>query len=302
MPGPAISRHRATLALAATTTLWGTVPLIVRTVHLQAAVIVAARFWFAALALGAVLVWEHRTGRRSGPRVWSVQRGRCAAVCVVLVVHWMCEIAAYQRAPVGTVLFIIFLAPVGIAAAAPRVLHERLDRRTLLALGLALAGFAVMSGRALDASGATGLVLALVAAASFVVLVLLNKPLADTYGGIRAAHIQMTGAGVLIAPIVAATVRLPSPQLSWLWLVVLGVVHTGLAIAVYLTALSVVGATTTGVLGYLEPATAVGWAWLVLREQPAAVTVVGGAAILIAGLLVIRNEQQAAVEAFGVIG
>ena len=300
--GSRTSRQRATLLLAATTTLWGTVPLIVRTVHVPSAAIVAARFWFAALALGAVLLWERRRGRPSGPPVWSVHRGRCAAVCVVLAVHWMCEIAAYQRAPVGTVLFIIFLAPVGIAATAPRILHERIDRRTLFALGLAVAGFAVMSGRALDARGATGLTLALVAAVTFVALVLLNKPLADAYGGIRAAQIQMTGAGVLIAPVVLFTAHLPSPEPSWLWLIVLGVVHTGLAIAVYLTALSVVGATTTGVLGYLEPATAVLWAWVVLHEKPAIVTLIGGAAILVAGLLVVRNENAAEIEAISVLG
>jgi drug/metabolite transporter (DMT)-like permease len=126
---------------------------------------------------------------------------------------------------------------------------------------------------------------------TFIALVLINKPLADTYGGIRAAQIQMTGAGVLIAPIVAFGVHFPSREPSWLWLVVLGVVHTGLFIAIYLSSLSVVGATTTGVLGYLEPATAVFWAWLVLGESPARATLIGGAAILAAGLLVVKNER-----------
>jgi drug/metabolite transporter (DMT)-like permease len=101
----------------------------------------------------------------------------------------------------------------------------------------------------------------------------------------------MTGAGVLIAPVVLFTVRFPQPVPSWLWLVVLGVVHTGLAIAINLSALSVVGATTTGVLGYLEPATAVLWAWVVLGETPARATLIGGVAILAAGLLVVKNER-----------
>ncbi len=180
-------------------------------------------------------------------------------------------------------------------------MHEHLDARTIGALALAVAGFVLMSGRALQSSGAVGLALALGAAVTFVVLVLVNKPLADSYGGVRAAQMQMTGAGILIAPVVAFSVHLPSPAPAWLWLVVLGVIHTGLAIAVYLTALSIIGATTTGVLGYLEPATAVLWAWLVLNESPATVTLVGGAAILVAGLLVVRNKQPA-LEAIGVSG
>ncbi|MEY2472024.1 MAG: hypothetical protein QOK28_1353 [Actinomycetota bacterium] len=283
-------RRRATLLLAATTTGWGTVPLIVRSVHLPSAAIVAARFWFGALSLTAVVLWERRRGRPSGPPVWSVERRRCIAVCVILTVHWLAEIAAYQHAPIGTALFIIFLAPVGIAAFAPSVLGEHIDRRTVAALCLALVGFGFMTGNAVHASGAVGLTYSLVAMVTFVALVLVNKPLADTYGGVRAAQMQMTGASVLIAPIVAFGVRFPTPVPSWSWLIVLGVVHTGLFIAVYLSCLSVVGATTTGVLGYLEPATAVFWAWLVLGEHPSPATLIGGAAILAAGLLVVRNE------------
>ncbi|HUR78871.1 MAG TPA: DMT family transporter [Acidimicrobiales bacterium] len=294
-------RQRATFLLAGATTGWGTVPLIVRSVDLPSAAIVAARFWFGALALTAVLMWERRTGRVSGPPVWSVSRGRCLAVCVVLTAHWLAEIAAYKEAPIGTALFIIFLAPIGIAAFAPAVLGEHIDRRTIAALGLAVAGFAFMTGDAIQASGALGLALSLAAMVTFVALVLINKPLADTYGGVRAAQMQMTGAGLLIAPIVLFTVDFPQPVPSWLWLVILGVVHTGLFIAVYLHCLSVVGATTTGVLGYLEPATAVFWAWIVLGEDPAAVTLIGGAAILVAGLLVVKN-QTPELEAASVAG
>ncbi|MEY2399556.1 MAG: hypothetical protein QOJ00_2730 [Actinomycetota bacterium] len=296
-----LTRQQATIALAVTCTIWGTVPLIVRSVDLPPAAIVAARFWFGALSLTAVLAVERRTGRASGPPVWSQHRGRGALVCAVLLAHWLCEIAAYQHAPVGTALFIIFLAPIGIAAFAPAVLGERIDARTVAALALAVCGFALMSRNALEASGAAGLLLSLAAAITFVALVLLNKPLADAYGGIRAAQMQMTGAGLMIVPIVAFSVHFPAPEPSWLWLVVLGVVQTGAAIAVYLTALSVVGATTTGVLGYLEPATAVGWAWLVLGEKPASVTLIGGVAILGAGLLVVKNGQPD-LEVAGVTG
>lgn len=293
-------RQRATYALIATTTTWGTVPLIARSVDLPPAAIVAARFWLAALSLTAVLAWEKRRDRPSGPPIWSVSRGRAVAVSAVLAAHWLSEIAAYQHAPIGTALFIIFLAPIGIAAFAPSVLGEHIDRQTVVALGLAVAGFAFMSRTALESSGADGLVLSLIAAATFVALILLNKPLADTYGGIRATQMQMTGAGLLIIPFVLAS-DIGAPHPAWLWLLVLGVVHTGVAISVYLSCLSVVGATITGVLGYLEPTTAVVWAWLVLGERPSAATLVGGAAIVGAGLLVVRNERPD-LEVAGVTG
>lgn len=279
--------------LVAVIALWGTVPVIVRQVELPAAAIVATRLWLAALGLAAVVVWERRSQRVSGPTVFSVARGRCVAVSVVLAVHWVAEFAAYQRAPIGTVIFIVYLAPIGVALAAPRILGERLTSRTVGALALAFAGFALVAGGAVSSAALSGLVAAAVAAATFVLLILWSKPLAEIYGGVRTALIEMTGAGALLVP-VAAAASWGTPRPAWLWLVVLGIVHTAVAIAVYLHALPRVGATRTAILGYIEPASAVVWAWLFLSESPTVATVLGGVAIVIAATLVVNETQQPA--------
>lgn len=279
------------LPLVAVIALWGTIPVIVRQVDLPAAAIVAARLWLAALGLALVVLWERRTRRTSGPRVFSVARGRCAALSVVLAVHWIAEFAAFQRAPIGTVIFIVYLAPIGVALAAPRMLGERLTTRTVAALALAFGGFALLAWRAVSSAALSGLVAAGIAAVTFVLLVLWSKPLAAIYGGVRAALIEMTGAGVLLVP-VAAAAAWGAPKTTWLWLPVLGIVHTALAIAVYLHALPRVGATRTAILGYIEPASAVVWAWLFLGEAPAVATIVGGVAIVMAALLVVNETTQ----------
>ena len=272
--------------LVAVIAVWGTVPVIVRQIDLPAAAIVASRLWVAAIGLGVVLTWERRRRRASGPPVFSVERGRCVAVSVVLAVHWIAEFAAYQRAPIGTVIFIIYLAPIGVALAAPRVLGEGLTARTTGALALAVAGFVLLAGRAVSSAALSGLLCAALGAATFVLLVLWSKPLAEVYGGVRSAFIEMAGAGLLLVPVALVAAWGP-PQRAWLWLVVLGLVHSAIAVAVYLRALARVGATRTAILGYVEPASAVVWAWLFLQEQPAASTLVGGVAIVMAALLVL---------------
>ena len=85
----------------------------------------------------------------------------------------------FRRAPIGTVLLITFLAPVLIAVAAPILLGERVDRRTVAGLVLGLAGppWSSVGGRqrhhCRPASSWRSL-----AAVSYAGLVLLMKPVA----------------------------------------------------------------------------------------------------------------------------
>ena len=59
-------------------------------------------------------------GRRRfpGPRLLSVLPWHCVAAAVILAFHWLALFAAYKRAPAGTVILLVYLAPVGIAAVA----------------------------------------------------------------------------------------------------------------------------------------------------------------------------------------
>lgn len=274
--------RRAYLTLTGVCIGWGTIPLVVRRVALPAAAIVSARVWLAAAGLGVATIVDRR---RPGPALLSVQRGRAFSAAAVLAVHWLALFAAYQRAPAGTVILVVYLAPVGIAACAPLVLGERIGRRAVAALGVALAGFALVTVPSVHRSSWPGLALAVAAAATFVALVVLSKPLAETYGGLRAAFIEMAGAGTLLVPVAVRTAW-GHPRPVWLLLLVLGLVHTAAGTALYLGALARVPATHTGILGYLEPASVLVVGWLFLGERPSLTVWLGGMLIVAAGLAV----------------
>jgi len=293
--------RRSYLTLVAVCTFWGTIPLIVRNVHLAAAAIVSVRLWVAAAGLGVALIVQRRQGRTGErPRLLAFRPGWCLAAGAVLAAHWVCLFAAYRRAPAGTVILIVYLAPVGIAALAPRLLGERLTRRALMALAIATAGFVLVAAPALDSTSSAGLLLAGAAAALFVVLVVLSKPLAEAYGGLALAFMEMSGAGLLLVPVAALTAW-GSPQPSWWWLIVLGLAHTALGTGLYLGALGRVPATHVGILGYLEPASVVVCGWLFLGQSPSVATGAGGAMIVAAGLLVLSVRTAEDLEAEEVV-
>lgn len=281
--------RRPYLLLCAVTTGWGTIPVLVRWVDLPAPLIVAIRLWTAAICLGAVLLYQGGRGRRRspgtadpGPRIFSIRPSSCCLAALTLAVHWLALFAAYKRAPVGTVILIVYLAPLGVAALSPRLLGERLGRPTVVALAVATAGFCLVAVPTVHAAGTAGLALSLVAAGLFVALILLSKPLATAYGGLRLAFMELAGAGVVLIPVALASAW-PSPDASWLWIVGLGVVHTALGITLYLSVLAEVPATHVGILGYLEPVAVIvaGWVWLGQRPGPATVT--GGLLVVAAG-------------------
>jgi drug/metabolite transporter (DMT)-like permease len=278
-------------AVAAVCVGWGSIGVLVREVDLPAVAIVASRVWLASAALGLWLWW--RPTEPSAPRLLRHRPARVMAAGAVLALHWVLFFAALQRAPIGTVLLITYLAPVGVAALAPRLLGEHLSARTVGALGVALAGVALLSAPALDRAGWTGVVLAIAAAVLFVVLVLVGKPLAEAYGGVRFAFLELAAAGVVLVPF-AAGAAWGGPEPEWAWLVVLGVVHTGVGVAIYLSALARLPATQVGILGYLEPASAVVFGWVLLSEHPSALTVLGGLLVLAGGILVMVDQPATA--------
>ena len=95
----------------------------------------------------------------------------------------------------------------------------------------------------------------------------------------------MQGIGAIAGGLTAAW---GSPRVDWLWLLVLGLVHTALGVSLYLAALAEVPAVHAGILGYLEPAGAVVCGWLFLHEHPGPATIVGAVLIVAAGILVVR--------------
>lgn len=278
-----LTERRAALVVAGIATLWGSVGVVVRQVDLPAVALVSARIWLAAPALAVFL---RISGRSSS---WSWRPSRLLLLNgVVLAAHWVSFIAALQRAPIGTVLLITYLAPVGIAALAPVFLGEVVPVRTKAALAVAVAGIALIAAPALSGSSGDGILLALVTGALYVPLALLNKSLSTTIGGVPLALWQLLIAGVVIAPF-AVVADWSAPGGDWAWLAVLGLVYTAFAFASYLVALQHLPATRAAVLLYLEPAAAVGFGWLLLSEDPTVGMLLGGAMVVGAGALVART-------------
>ncbi|HVF75931.1 MAG TPA: EamA family transporter [Acidimicrobiales bacterium] len=278
--------RRASFVAVAACVLWGTIPLLVRKVEVPTVALVFSRVGIAAVGLGVLLAVRRR-------RLTGLPAGRSALAAALLAVHWSAQFAAYRRLPVAVVILVIYLSPVGMAVLARRLLGERVERRTAGALGIALVGFVVIAAPEVEGPGdPVGLALAVFAAATYALVIVVGKPLAQQAGAVSATFVEMAGAAALLAPLALAA-DWGEPRWAWGWLVVLGLVHTAAATAAYLAAVAVLPTARAGVFGYLEPASAVVLGWAVLGQRPTLATAAGGLLIVAAGIVVLTAAPPA---------
>jgi DME family drug/metabolite transporter len=286
-----VSPHaRGSLVIAVLAGSWGIIGILVREVPLGAFAIVFFRVSLAAVAIAAALMIAGRGELLRPP-------GRAAlALGVVLAAHWSAYFAAIKHTSVASAVLITYAGPALIALLARAILDERVPRRSLVALAVSLAGVAVVSlQRGGDAPvRAIGVALAVLAAGSYALLIVLAKRIAAHEEPVSMALWQYVVASVLLAPaaLVADYGAVGSADLAYLAL--LGVLLTGLSGVLYLGALRSVPATTAGILAYMEPVSAAVLAALLLGESLSLQTIAGGLAIVAAGVAVaLRSPVQA---------
>lgn len=293
--------YRGGLArVAAAGLIWGSIPLFSRQVHAGALAIVFWRVVFAAGTVVAYLVVRGRLGELF--RLSLRKKLSLVAMGAILALNWVLFFSALERTDVAVAVLLGYCGPIFVTALTPLVSHQRFDRRVLVPLALALAGTAVIVGPrqlALDDPGQMlGAGLAFASAFTYAIGVLNAKRLLK---GIPAT-VYMLGEDltilVLLAPFVLTRPG-PSAPVEWGSLAVLGVVHTAFTGLLFLSALRAVRADHAAIITYAEPVSAVIFAALFLGEPVTLPTLLGGAMVVLGGLMVARMEPTPGLEAPG---
>jgi len=299
------------LLIALSGVLWGTIPLLVRSIEpivvdvrllgggieMTSAVIVFWRVAFSAIALAMII-----TARRSWSVLISTGRRSLLALImngVLLATHWVLFFGALTMTDVAIAEFLTFTGPIYVAALIPLVSSEDFDRRVLPPIVLALVGLAVILAPEMVApkssSEVTGAIMALLAALTYAALMLNTKRLLS---GIPMTTIMFTESAVAAVFLAPIALSIPQPQGSneWAALLTLGLFHSVAVVFIFMTGLRSVRADHASALTYAEPVSAVLYATVLLGEPPTIYALVGGIAVVAAGILVARLEPSPGAE------
>ncbi len=184
-------------------------------------------------------------------------------------------------------------SPLWVAVADAVASRSAPGRRTVVALGLALAGLTALLGTSIDAGSdaLAGVVVALAAGAAFAALTFVNRRPVAGLGAVRLTALSFTGGGLMLVPVVALTGwSAPSGGEGWGYALVLGVVSTALAYVAYLHGLETVPPFVATIVSLLEPLVAAVLGALILGERLGPVGVLGGA--VLAGAIVLLRPQR----------
>jgi drug/metabolite transporter, DME family len=253
------------------------------------------RYAVAALLLGAVFARRRRLAGLLVPGMWPrlLLMGAFDAAAVLLY------FVAIRETGVAVATFFLFVQPVWIALLAPRLLGSATEGAVYAAIGLALAGLAIILVPALSGDGvhasALGLLAGIGCGLSYAGFTLVAKGLMRRLDSGTLVLAECTLDGLFLLPLalwqtLGAGYSLTARDL--LVALVLGVVCTAVAYALWMEGTRRVRVQHSAVLGFLTPVTAPLYALILLGQTVSAWTVAGGALILGAGILVVLRGQQ----------
>ncbi len=238
-------------------------------------------FWRAVGAGGAVAIALMATGGRRAMTSWHAAglAGWASAVCIAgtFVVH----VLAINATTVANVLFLQTASPLLMPLLAWLVLAERPERRTLLAVAIAICGLVPIVIASAGGGRLQGDLLALLCALAGATNILIVR---------RAREVNLIPV-VVVASALTLVVSLPAGTPftvtagDALALVLLGAVQIGLGLSLFLFALRTLPAAPVSLLTLLEPIVGPVLVWLLIGEVPPAVTLAGGSVVILALVL-----------------
>jgi drug/metabolite transporter (DMT)-like permease len=290
---PPATRTWLPLAAAGTTlVLWASAFVVIR--HLGETVpwgaLSLGRLLIAAVALG-ILVFR-RTPTWPKRRDWPLL---LACGIFWFGVYNLALNASEQRIDAGTAALIVQIGPIIVALLATVFLGEQMTSWLLVGLGVGFVGVVII-GRASSQSATgdlLGVLLAAVAAVTYAIGVLAQKPLLGRLPGLEVTWLAVVLGAVVCLPwageLVDVTRTASAPTL--LWILYLGLAPTAIAFSTWAYALSRTNAGSLSVTTFLVPLIATLIAWLLLGEVPPALAFVGGA-LCVVGVFLTRRKPR----------
>ena len=201
---------------------------------------------------------------------------------------------AYRQIGVSTASLLYYCGPVIIMIISPLLFKERLTIVKIVSFLIVLSGIILLNGTsALAGEFSTGMFYGLASAMLYSVMVIFNKK-ATRITGLENATIQLFVSFLTVAVFLlfrTDNVWLP-PSNSWIALVLLGLINTGVGCWFYFGSIGKLPVQTVAVCGYLEPLSAVILAVLLLGE-PMTLCQMIGAVLIVGGAVMgeIRSKQ-----------
>jgi drug/metabolite transporter (DMT)-like permease len=219
--------------------------------------------------------------RRLDIKAW----GLLIASGTVLAIHFYAWIQSLAMTSVAASIVLVSTNPFFVGLISRFGLRQRLRRRTVIGMIIAVLGSAVIGlgdwGEGMHQL--TGDVLALVGAGAVAVYLIIGQRLRGSLS-LLGYIFPVYGTAAIVLMAAALLVGVPMtgyPAQAWLWLGLIALIPQIIGHSSFNWALGHLPATYVSLAALAEPVGSTALAWIALREPPNAVTLLGGLLILI---------------------
>lgn len=207
----------------------------------------------------------------------------------VMSFNWLFLFQAYKYTTVANGTLSYYAAPIIVVLLSPIVLKEKLTVKKLISVIMAMGGLALIVMNQPQSNGgdyihSKGIAYGILAATLYATVILLNKYIKN-FSSYDRTFIQIFISTLILTPIIIYRGNLHIKDInSLINILILGVIHTGVAYLLYFSSIEHVTAQRASLLSYIDPISAVVYGTIFLGEPLSVYHIVGGIMIIFSTL------------------
>lgn len=262
--------------------IWGSIGIFVRYIDFTSSQIALVRAIVGSIFLIAfsMISKEHLSKEKIKSNLLVL-----VACGICLGFNWIFLFQAYNYTTISTATICYYLAPVIVMFLSPFLLKEKLTPVKVLCIVAAMIGMLCIVGidkSSMGGNNIVGIVYGLSAACLYAGVVVLNKFLKDISGR-DSSVVQLSVAAIFLIPYVIFTEKISLAGVSSksiILLLIIGIVHTGIAYLIYFTVIQKLESQTVAIYSYVDPISAIIMSAIILSESMSLLQILGGILIL----------------------
>lgn len=295
MKSPSLSIGRATLLIVISAISFGSISvltILVTGVGVSLLTAMAWRYVIGAALLAPTVISDdaHRVPRRRVIGLLLI--GGCGQALITYL-----SLFSLNYIPVGPLAFLFYTYPAWVALVAAARKTERLTPVRITALLLALIGVTVMIGTPAERLSPIGVALALASAILYSFYLPALEHLQDGVPPMFAAFLLIAGAAIpfVVSALLTGQLLVPRESPAWIYIMLLATVSSVIAFSSLIRGLAVLGPVRTAIIATVEPFFTAVLGMIVLGNSFSVATLVGGALIATAILVIEWSSTRVSV-------
>tara|TARA_B100001013_G_scaffold135169_1_gene79371 strand:+ start:1123 stop:2007 length:885 start_codon:yes stop_codon:yes gene_type:complete len=278
------SKQLGIIEIIIATLIWGTLGIIIKSIEMEPASIVAYRSLIAVpimiflLRKKVHLIKNKKKGKKKGNFMLLVLSG------IAITLAWTAHFSAFKLTSIANTVILLYTGPVYVAILSPLLLKEVREKRANICLILSVLGMLLIYNQGLgNELNNKGLLFGALSGILFAFVIISTKKLSKYYSSITIVGTQIIISAIILSPelIVEREVIINNIIL----LLTLGIIHTAIAEFLYIDGLIKISAQKASTISYIEPASAIIYAIILFNEIPQGLEIVGITLIALSNLI-----------------